>query len=238
MLRFAALLASCALPVHATCAADAMLVLDGSASMAEIGFDVAGPTRISEAREAIGRVMPEVERVRRIGLLTYGPGGAGACDGIEMRLPPIPRAADALIAEAEALRPAGLTPLADAVEAAAEALLFRTRPAIVVLVTDGNETCGGTPCALADRLMAEASDLTVHVIGFRAAPDLFAWNNPEQVRVTGDTAARCLADRTGGLFVGTETVAELEVALMETLGCALIGQERRATISGRGSQPG
>ena len=228
MLRLAALIASCALPVHATCAADAMLVLDGSASMAEIGFDVAGPTRIAEAREAIAGVMPEVERVRRIGLLTYGPGGAGACDGIALRLAPTPRAADALIAEADALRPSGLTPLADAVGAAAEALLFRTRPAIVVLVTDGNETCGGTPCALADRLAAEAQNLTVHVIGFRAAPDLFAWNNPEQVSVTGDTAARCLADRTGGLFVGTETVAELEAALLETLGCPLIGQDRRA----------
>ena len=237
MIRLAALLSALGLPAHATCAADAMLVFDGSASMAEISLD-APETRIDEARIAIGRALPEVEHVRRIGLLTYGPGGADACSGLDLRMPPIPLAARRLTEEIEALRPSGLTPLAGAVEAAAEALSFRDAPAIVVLVTDGNETCGGTPCALADRLMAEAANLTVHVIGFRAAPDLFAWNNPEQTGIEGDTAARCLADRTGGLFVDTRTVDELEAALRETLGCALVGQARRATMSGRGSQPG
>ena len=222
LVRASTLLAALALPAHATCAADAMLVFDGSASMDEISLETP-TTRIAEARVAVARVMPEVEDVRRIGLLTYGPGGADSCSGISLRFAPIPRAAARVTAEIGALRPSGLTPLAAAVDAAAETLRFRTEPAIVVLVTDGNETCGGTPCALADRLAVQAADLTIHVVGFRAAPDLFAWNNPEQVSIGGDTAARCLADRTGGLFIGTQTTEELEQALRETLGCALSG---------------
>ena len=40
----------------------------------------------------------------------------------------------------------------------------------------------------------------------------------------GNTVAKCLADRTGGLYVSTETVDELADALRVTLGCALIGK--------------
>lgn len=209
---------------RASCATDAMLVFDGSASMAEIGFDPTNPTRIEEARTAITRAMPLVEPYRRIGLLTYGPGGDTSCSGLRIHFPPMDRAAAATIAEVEALRPDGLTPLAASVEVAAELLNYRTDPAIVVLVTDGNETCGGRPCTLSNRLAAQAADLTIHVIGFRGEGNIFVWNNPEQQRFASDTVAKCLADRTGGLFVATETVDDLVVALQQTLGCPLTGQ--------------
>ncbi|UWQ21226.1 VWA domain-containing protein [Jannaschia sp. W003] len=214
-----------ALPARAQdCATDAMVVFDGSASMGEITMETGANTRIKEARRAMAEVMADVERVRRIGLFVYGPGGADSCGGVSLRFAPLPRAAARMGAELEALVPAGLTPLAAAVEAAAEAMDHRRAPAIVVLVTDGNETCGGRPCALADRLAAEAADLTVHVIGFRAARDFFAWDNPDQQRYAGDTVAKCLSDRTGGLFVGAETVEELSDALRRTLGCLVIGR--------------
>ena len=70
-----------ALPATAQspCAIDAMVVFDGSASMAEIGFDTGATNRITDARAAMARVMPDVEKVRRIGLVTYGPGPEGSC---------------------------------------------------------------------------------------------------------------------------------------------------------------
>ena len=219
------LLLSLALPAAAQgpCATDAMLVLDGSASMAEIGFDTGAATRIAEARIALARILPEVEPYRRIGLIAYGPGGTSACTGIDLRFPPKDRAAAPIVAAVDALAPAGLTPLSAAVDRAADALSHRTRPGIVVLVTDGNETCGGRPCALGQRLATEATDLTVHVIGFRATRDAFAWDNPEQAEYGADTVAKCLADWTGGLFVDTETGDELVAALRQTLGCPLTG---------------
>ena len=123
------------------------------------------------------------------------------------------------------LVPKGLTPLAASVRQAAEALDYRRAPGIVVLVTDGNETCGGRPCALGDALAREAADLTVHVIGFKVIVDFFSWDNPEQQSYEdGNTVAKCLADRTGGMYVSTETVDELADALRVTMGCALIGQ--------------
>ncbi|MEQ9259604.1 MAG: VWA domain-containing protein [Roseovarius sp.] len=206
------------------CARDAMLVFDGSASMAEVGFDVSAPTRIEEARQAVARAMPRIAPVRRVGLLTYGPGGADACSGIALRFPPMADAAEAVTGGVVALRPNGLTPIAASVQAAADVL---GGEGIVVLVTDGNETCGGRPCALGGALAQTAPGITVHVIGFRVEYDPFAWDSPEAGVYSGAASvAKCLSDQTGGLYVGTETVDELAAALEETLGCALIGLRR------------
>ena len=205
------------------CSVDAMLVFDGSASMAEISFDIGPNTRIVEARQSIRRAMPEIEPYRRVGLLIYGPGPDAACRNLDLRFGPVANAATPVIGAIEALRPDGLTPLTEAVRQAAETLDYRNRAGVVVLLTDGNETCGGRPCELAQSLRASAHDLTVHVIGFRAVVDFFAWNNPEQDPHNSTTVARCLSDATGGLFVTTETVDELVAALQRTLGCPVIG---------------
>ncbi|MEL7100803.1 MAG: VWA domain-containing protein [Pseudomonadota bacterium] len=207
----------------ADCSTDAMLVFDGSASMSEIGFDITGPTRIEEARLAIAEAMPQIAPFRRIGLMTYGPGGQTACNGLSLRFAPQSNAAERVISEVDALRPGGLTPLSAAVERAAQVLDYQRQRATIVLVTDGNETCGGTPCAASRALVAGARDLTVHVIGFRVTRDFFAWNNPEQT-FGADTVAKCFADRTGGLFVTAQTVDELVDALRQTLGCPVIGK--------------
>ncbi len=213
------------------CATDAMLVFDGSASMSEIGFDTRDAPRIVEARAAVARAMPQIAPFRRIGLIVYGPGPRDACANIDLVFRPVANAATGVIRELDALRPGGLTPLAASVERAAEVLDYRARAAVVVLVTDGNETCGGRPCGLGDRLAAGARDLTVHVIGFRVEVDFFGWDNPEQQAYEdGRTVAKCLADRTGGLYVSTETVDDLSAALQRTLGCPVIGRSGASLV--------
>ncbi|MEL6807030.1 MAG: vWA domain-containing protein [Pseudomonadota bacterium] len=226
LLALAVPLGPSALQGASGCAEDAMLVFDGSASMAELGFDTQRKTRIDEAREALRDAMPDITPVRRVGLLTYGPGAsADSCSNIDLRFTPRDNAAQAIIAEIDALSPKGLTALAESVRAASDALRATSGPGIIVLVTDGNETCGGRPCALGSALAAQKQDLTVHVIGFKVVVDFFSWDNPEQQDVgAGNTVAKCLADRTGGLYMSTETVDQLADALRVTLGCALIGQ--------------
>lgn len=204
------------------CTRDAMLVFDGSSSMADLGFGAEGPTRIDEAREAVAQVMPDVASVRRIGLMVYGPGTTFMCQRISLKLLPQDNAAGPVVEKLAAMTPSGLTPLTLAVEKAAEVLEYRTNPGIVVLVTDGSETCGGAPCALGQRLASEGRDLTVHVIGFRLVFDPFTWNGKDEAaRMAGEV--ECLAEATGGLYEATETVEELSDALRRTLGCALIG---------------
>ncbi len=106
---------------------------------------------------------------------------------------------------------------------AAEALKYQIRPGVVVLVTDGHETCGGRHCEMAQALIAMAHDLTIHVIGFHAELDFFAWNSPEQNSDTAITVARCRSNETGGTFVTTESIDELVSERQRTLGCPLFG---------------
>lgn len=211
------------------CARDAMLVFDGSGSMGEVGYDPTAPTRIMDARHAVREAMPDIAPYRRVGLLTYGPSGVDACSGIDLRFPPRADAGAAVVAGIDALAPGGLTPLAASVAAAADVL---GGDGIVVLVTDGNETCGGTPCALGALLATAQPGLTVHVIGFRVVYDPFSWNSPEAKEFDGETVAKCLPDATGGLYVSTETVGELADALRVTLGCMVIGRKTPKTAAG------
>jgi Ca-activated chloride channel family protein len=128
------------------CVEDAMIVFDASGSMAGSLAEGIGATirRIDEVRKALAQVLPNAAHFRRIGLITYGPGPHEQCN-VDLKLRPQPNAAKPIMEIVESLNPAGKTPLAQAVEKAAEVLDFKTKPGTVILLTDGEETCGGAP---------------------------------------------------------------------------------------------
>ena len=194
------------------CERDAMLVFDASGSMA--GTDWHGQvSRISHVRDALSRVLPDITPVRKIGLMSYGPGPYNKCENIELQLKPDRYTPAQIMSRVDGLVPAGRTPLTEAVELAAKELQYTRKPAVIVLLTDGEETCGGRPCEVARRLEASGNDVTVHVISYLS-------------RVTstgrGLLQARCLARETGGLQVTVETEQELVKALRKTLGCPVV----------------
>jgi len=205
-----------ALAGPATCRDDAMIVFDASGSMA--GTDLNGtPTpRIARVKEALAKVLPSVAALRKLGLVDYGPGSShNRCDNIELQLEPMPDAAGPIMAVIERLIPVGRTPLTSAVQLAAKIVGFPTKPAVVVLLTDGEETCGGDPCGLARDLRTKGEHLTVHVIGYRTR---------DGSQGMGYLQSRCLADETGGLYVSAETTDELVAAFRKTLGCPAVSQ--------------
>ena len=208
-----------AAPSWAACTDDAMIVFDASGSMAEMGYNGLDEPRIFEARAAMHTVLPDVAPLRKIGLVTYGPGEKNYCENVTLRFPPIENADVPILTVVDTIQPAGNTALTEAVRDAARALGGGAVPGTVVLVTDGKETCGGQPCRLANEL--SGTDITVHVVGFRVRADFFNWEGgdakPEIERVPA--IARCLADDTGGTYTSAETLQELIDALRETLGC-------------------
>jgi Ca-activated chloride channel family protein len=117
--------------------------------------------------------------------------------------------------ELDSVQPYGQTPIAASVEEAAKVLDYRRRAAVIVLLTDGEETCGGNPCALADTLKRDGVDTTVHVIGYMVG---------KASGMPGPYPTRCLPERTGGLFVSAETKDQLVSALRKTLGCEFSSQ--------------
>lgn len=206
----------------ADCTEDAMIVFDGSGSMAEMGFNDMDEPRIFEARRAVADAIPDIAAQRRLGLIVYGPGEGGFCAGVDLRFPPQADAGPRILNEINEMEPAGDTALTRAVEMAAEVLNHRERAGTIVLVTDGKETCGGTPCQLAARLATEGRDLTIHVIGFKVRDRFFTWRSQGRADPEAETVAACLAEQTGGSYVDTETVAELAEAFRKTLGCQLM----------------
>ena len=121
-----------------------MIVFDASGSMA--GNTVQGlfsdVTRIDEVRKALAQVLPAATKFRKVGLITYGPGPYLQCN-VALDFRPMPNAAQQIMSVVNALNPAGKTPLVKAVELAAEVLDYRSTRGVVVLLTDGEETCGG-----------------------------------------------------------------------------------------------
>ena len=207
-------------PDPALCKQDAMIVFDASGSMAGVvgGGIATFVTRIDEVRSALAAVLPSATRFRRVGLITYGAGPYNQCN-IHLDLRPTANAAAAIMGVVNGLTPDGKTPLTDAVAQAAEVLDYREKPGLIVVITDGEETCGRSPCELAKQLHAAAAKLTIHVIAFRYEGS--DWGGGMSV-----LDLMCVADANGGLYVKANSEDELTEALEKTLDCPMISQLR------------
>jgi Ca-activated chloride channel homolog len=198
------------------CTEDAMIVFDASGSMA--GNTVQGlfsdVTRIDEVRKALGQVLPTATKFRKVGLITYGPGPYAQCN-VSLDFRPISNAAAPIMSVVNGLNPAGKTPLVEAVKLAASVLHETTEKGVVVLLTDGEETCGGAPCDLGKALKQANDKLTVHVVGYQLKA--FRWTGAQSF-----LDVKCLAEETGGLYITAENRDELVKAFEKTLGCPMM----------------
>ncbi len=210
-------------PPAPPCTEDAMIVFDASGSMSgnmDGGIATLKP-RIDEVRSALAEVLPTVARVRRVGLITYGPGPGEQCN-VRLDLKPTANAASLIMRDLDALVPAGKTPLTTAVAKAADVLDYRKKPGMIVVVTDGEETCGASPCELGKELRAAAAQLTVHIIGFRMKD--YSWTGENSI-----LDAKCLAEENNGLYLSAENRDDLVAALKTTLDCPMISEASEPT---------
>ena len=219
------------LPLHAEeakpapCRDDVMIVFDASGSMAgnvNQGIATIIP-RIDEVKAALSKVLPSATRFRRVGLITFGPGPYNQCN-VQLNFAPMPNAADSIMRVVDALTPAGKTPLTTAVEQAAEVLDYRNKPGVIVVITDGEETCGRSPCDLGAKLHDAAYQLTVHIIGYRL--ENYSWTGEQSI---GE--AKCLAERNNGLYVSARGEEDLVAALEKTLDCPMTSQRADQVVN-------
>lgn len=176
---------------------DTLIILDASGSMNE---RIRGETKIVIARRAVRELVGSLPDNTRLGLVAYSH-RRNACDDIELLIPPGPLDKAAFIAAVDALKPKGRTPVAASLEFAALALNYTKNKASIILVSDGEETCGGDPCATARKLSEQAAGLTIHAVAF----DLSA----RQAK-----AFACVASATQGRFLQANDAATLKDALV------------------------
>ena len=169
-----------------------VLVVDTSGSMRG--------TRLSQAKDALRASVGALDDDRPAGLRSY----AGGCaNGGILRVPVGVDNRDALLAETDALVASGGTPTPAALRAAADDLPDGT--GTIVLISDGQSTCGD-PCPVAQQLAEERGiDFTVHTVGFFA---------PDQA----ETELACIAEATGGTYVPADDADTLQRAINDALG--------------------
>jgi hypothetical protein len=188
------------------------LILDLSGSMArDIG---GGETRMEAAKRVMNDVidaLPEREGVN-VGFRIYGHLGnnteAGrnvSCQSSDLVVPIQGVNKPALRDQVAAAQPIGWTPIALSLQRAGGD--FQPGEGVanhILLVTDGEETCGGDPCAVAESLRTGDANVTTHVVGFAL--------NEEQARLVS-----CIAERGGGLNLRAASARELSNALFSVL---------------------
>jgi len=204
---FAALLfnpgAAAAAPATAAAAVparDLVVVLDASGSMLET---VDAKPKIDVAREVLDGLVDGLPDTSNAGLIAYGHRQKSSCTDIQQLVAVGPIDKEAFEAKVHALAPKGKTPLTAATKQAIELAKKSQRPSTVVLITDGLETCGASPCDMVKEAKAAGIDFVLHVVGF-------------DLKGADAAPLRCAAQAGGGEYIDAANASQLSAALVRT----------------------
>jgi hypothetical protein len=180
------------------------LILDASGSM-NAKLPGAG-SKIDAARSAVEQVVTALPPSTQLAFRAYGhqsPREKHDCDDTQMLVPfkPVSENGATVVSQARHIQAQGYTPITHVLQLAATDFPADTAgERIIILVSDGKETCEGDPCTAARALAAAGAKLVIHTIGFGV-----------------DSAARlqlqCIASATGGTYFDAESAAQLAKAL-------------------------
>ncbi|MFG2180951.1 VWA domain-containing protein [Streptomyces abikoensis] len=226
-----ALLAALALGVTPANAADGPskdspkveLVLDVSGSMR--ATDIDGQSRMTAAKEAFNEVIDGTPESVRLGIRTLGASYAGedkalGCRDSQQlyRVGKVDRA-DAKEAVSK-LQPTGWTPIGLALRGADQDLGTDGGSRRIVLITDGEDSCGlPDPCDVARELAAKGTHLTIDTLGL-ASDD----KTREQLS--------CIAEATGGTYTTVHHRKELSGRIKQLVKRADTPVETPKAVSG------
>lgn len=141
------------------------VILDASGSMLQ---RIDGERRIDLAKTALAGLVNEVLPASAdFTLRVFGHREADSCrTDLEIPVGPLNRAAAAgTIAGIEAKNLAK-TPIAETLKLSGADLASREGPKLIILLTDGEETCDGDPAAVISELAAANVDVRVNIVGF------------------------------------------------------------------------
>lgn len=171
-----------------------LIILDTSSSMGEV---IEGGVKIDIAKDVIIDLLDNLPDAAMVGIRRFG-----GCESSKLIAPVGTMQRQMLQAEIQAIEPGGATPIAYALEQTREDLTSITDPQLILLVSDGMETCGGDPVQAAKELIGLGYNLSFHIIGFD---------------ISSDTGARDqlveIAQATGGVYYDAESSEELRRAL-------------------------
>lgn len=186
-----------------------LIILDCSYSMDD---KVRGKRKIDIARDVINDVLGQLPKNINMGFRVYGQSDGGlfgidGCKATELVVPIGNKTQNAISAQLKNLDAVGWTPICYSLDQAIEndftGMQGRKR---IILVSDGMDTCGGSPCDFAVNLMKRRSDVTIDVIGFDISSE-----------PTAISQLKCTALATHGKFYSANNAAEFTENLKNSL---------------------
>lgn len=176
---------------------DLEIILDSSGSMAE---NLSGKSKMNIAKEAIQSVINEVPDSTFIGFRAYGhQSGTAAknCTDTQVIVPIGAINKSDFMSRVNALTPRGWTPIDYSLRQAQNDFVFKSEYGkMIILVSDGEETCGGDPCQAVKDLKLAGFAPIVNTVGF-------------SVGAVAREQLKCIAAATGGEYKDASNASEL-----------------------------
>lgn len=201
---------------------DIEFILDVSGSMKH---KEAGETQLESARKALGRVLATLPADTHVGLRVYGHRVAQAdkensCKDTELALPMGPVNKQTIDKKIASLTPLGYTPIAYSLAQSKNDFdLKREAKKVIVLLSDGEETCGGHPADVIKDLKSSGFDIVVHTIGI----------NPDAAT---QKELKAIADAGEGQYFDAKGAQGLDDALKQATQAAYSRIEKTKTTYG------
>ena len=138
-----------------------LIILDTSSSMSE-SFE--GSTKIVVAKQVLSDLISDLPDGMDVGLRIFG-----GCENSQLLLPISTLDRTALHATIAGISTGGPTPIAYTLEQTKGDFANVSGKKLILLVSDGQETCHGKPVQAAKDLLAAGYDLRIDVVGFDVA---------------------------------------------------------------------
>ncbi len=146
------------------------ILLDASGSMKA---QIDGKSKMDSAKEAIQIFADKLPKNAEISLRVYGHKGTGShkdkqvsCNSTDEIFRGQGDQTNQMKTALQAVKPAGWTPIANALKSVKQDINPETTDSVVYVVSDGIETCGGNPVQIAKELNQSKVKTVVNIIGF------------------------------------------------------------------------
>jgi len=181
-----------------------MLIVDSSRSM---WGQIDGVNKVVHARNALDRFFKQQKGAFRMGLMAYGHQEKASCDDFAVLKEIGDVDAPAYSSAVKNISPKGSTPIAAALEGAADEMAKETGRKHIVLLSDGLDNCEGDPCARARQLAESVPQMTLHAIAFDKS------GKQDKLQQLA-----CIAEPSGGIFKFASNRETLGAALADVAG--------------------
>jgi hypothetical protein len=157
----------------------------------QIASSASGPSRIDAAKQASRRIVKSLPSDVDVGLVLVEDCPSARPVGFYS-----PNQRGALLGGIGSIHPVRGTPLASGIQQAASMVDGVNHPGVIVVISDGKESCRRDPCGTARRIARAKPMLTINVVD-----------------ITGTGAGNCVASATGGKVLTAKNAQQLNSML-------------------------